>query len=106
MQKGNITLVHNSKNLVAGVRIFPSGQKFRLESHVWHSWMGIDQGEEEVREICFNAGQARVAMLSGSRQELRVQGQEVQIKGFTFKPGTMKDFRAVVGRISERTGAQ
>lgn len=102
MQKGSVTLVHDSKSLLAGVRIFPAGERFKLESHVWHAWMGLDQGEDTVREICYENGQARVVMLTGSKQDLTVKGQTVEIKGYAFKPGSLKEFRGVVSKIAEK----
>lgn len=102
MQKGSVTLVHDSKSLLAGLRIFPAGEKFKIESHVWHSWMGLDQGEDTVREICYENGEARVTMLAGSRQELKVKGQVVEIKGYSFKPGSLKEFRSVVSKIADK----
>lgn len=106
MRQSTVTLVHQSKSLIAGVRIFPAGARFKLESHMWHNWMGVDQGEDEIREICYANQVARVELKSGTKQNLRVDGRQVDIKGYPFTSGSNADFRKIINLIGQRSNAR
>jgi hypothetical protein len=104
IQTGELTLIHKSKSLLAAFRFFGAGKNFKIESHVWHSWLGLEQSEDVVKEICIKKDTANVVMKDGSKQKLAfdTQAKEVTIQNYEFKPASNKDFHGIVDLIAEK----
>lgn len=102
MKSTDLVLVHSSKSLIAGLRIFPEGQKLKMESHLWHSWLGIQQDESLIKKVCVEKTKALVTLEDGSEETINLKGQQIEIKGYPFQPTNMAGFMSVVSQIAKK----
>lgn len=103
MKQKAVVLIHQSRNLLAGIRIYAVGAIFRIESHIWHAWLGLDQEDHDVSQICYQDGQAKITLTSGKMENIKIDGKKIQIKGYEFVAGTDDDLGRVIEDISMRT---
>ncbi len=104
LKSAPLYLVHNDASMIAGLKIYTSGNDLRLAGQRWHSLMGADdENDAKILEICVSGSTATVK-LKGKSHNISLGGSSASIQGFAFSKSSNGGFKKALAAIKDKTG--